>query len=72
MKMILMRSEPDGYSLDESEGYYPDELEWRIVEAADYHFPRMYQSFGYDSCNLPTLDIIDGGKVTAKIFFEKE
>ena len=73
MKMIVMRSTPDGYSLDEREGYPPEEMEWRIVEAAEELFPNDYQWFAYDESQYPVLDIVEPtGKVSAKIFFEKE
>ena len=72
MIMHIMRSTPDGYDLSSEEGYLPDELEWRIVEAADLHFGKVYQQFSYDENGLPCLDIIENGRVTAKISFEKE
>lgn len=72
MKLITLSADSSGYSYNEEEGYPPEEMEWRIVQAADEQFPQCKQLFFYDSANNPAVDLLSGGRCIHQLRFEAE
>ena len=72
MRLITLTATPDGYSADFEEGYLPDEMEWRIIQAAEERFPDFKQLFHYDSVGLPAVDLLSGGRCFHQLRFEAE
>ena len=54
------------------QGYPPEEMEWRIIEAAKEMFPNHYQSFYYDESQYPAVDLILNNRIEHRLVFEKE
>lgn len=72
MKLITLSAEYDDFSHTEEEGYPPEEMEWRIVQAAEERFPEFKQMFFYDSVGLPAVDLIRDGRCLHQMRFEAE
>lgn len=72
MKLITLSAGYDDFSADVEEGYPPEEMEWRIVQAADEKFPNYQQQFYYDSNGFPAVDLIKTGRIEHRMKFEVE
>ena len=72
MKLITLSADSSGYSYHEEAGYPPEEMEWRIVQAAEEQFPLCKQMFFYDSANNPAVALLSGGQCVHQLRFEVE
>jgi hypothetical protein len=72
MKLITISCTGDDFSHTVEEGYPPEEMEWRIIQAAEEQFPNFKQLFHYDSVGLPAVDLIQNGRCIHQMRFEAE
>jgi hypothetical protein len=72
LKLITLTAGVDDFSASVEEGYPPEEMEWRIVEAASEKFPEHKQAFYFDSSDNPAVDLIMNGRIEHRMKFEVE
>ena len=70
MRLITMSAGYDDFSVTQEEGFPPEEMEFRIVQAAEERFPEFQQQFYYDSNGLPAVDLIKNSRIFHRMKFE--